>query len=325
MINSFLFAAGAVLPIVLLVLIGYLAKRLGLIPEGITKHLNRVVFRLLLPCNLFLNVYGMDGFGDVQPGYILYVLIAAPILLLLALPIILRLTRDPAQRGALSQAVFRSNYALVGIPLATEIAKQEGAVVATLLSAALIPLFNIMAVVCLTVFGGGRISPKKILLGILKNPLIQSIALGCLCLGVRAIFTELGIGFRLSQITPVFSVVEQLGKTATPIALLTLGAQFSFSAVPTLRRQILLGTLLRTVAVPTVALTVAYLIGGFNNAHFATFVAAFATPVAVSSVPMAQEMGADSRLAGQLVIFSTLVSGITIFIYSFILSLIGVF
>lgn len=325
MLNSFLFAAGAVLPIVLLTLIGYLAKCAGILPEGVTKHLNRLVFRILLPCNLFLNVYGMTGFSDVKLGYILFVLIAAPVLLALALPAILASTRDPARRGALSQAVFRSNYALVGIPLAEAIGGEEGAVLATLLSAALIPLFNVMAVICLSVFGGGKVSPKRIALGVLKNPLIISIAAGCLCLGVRAIFAEVGIGLRLSSITPIYSMLTQLGKTATPIALLTLGAQFSFSAVPALRQQIILGTLLRTVAVPTVALTVAYCMGCFEGAHFATFVAAFATPVAVSSVPMAQEMGADTRLAGQLVVFSTLVSGLTIFIYSFLLRLIGVF
>ena len=76
---------------------------------------------------------------------------------------------------------------------------------------------------------------------------------------------------------------------------------------------------------PAVALTVAYLMGCFSGAHFAAFVALFATPVAVSSVPMTQEMGGDTTLVGQLVVWTTLISGFTIFMFSFILKSVGIF
>ena len=324
--DALLFATGAVLPIVLLVALGYLLKQVGMIPETMPKQLNRLVFRVLLPCHLFLNIYRIDDLTSIEPGYILYVLGFTLVFLFLALPAVLATTKVPGERGALSQAIFRSNYALIGIPLATSLFGEEGAIVATLLSAFIIPLFNILAVITLTVFGdGGRVSIKRILLGIVKNPLILSIAIGCLVLGVRALLVRAGVAFRLSDITPVFSVAEQLSRCATPIALLSLGAQFSFSAIPTLKRQIVVGTLLRTLVLPILALGLAYLLGCFRGAHFAAFVAVFATPVAVSSVPMAQEMGADTRLAGQLVVFSTLVSGITIFLYSLVLRAIGIF
>lgn len=324
--DSFLFAVNAVLPIVLTVALGYLLKRAALIPEEITKHLNRIVFRVLLPCNLFLNVYGITDFGSIDLGYIFYVLAATLVFFLLALPIVLATTPVRGERGALLQAVFRSNYALIGIPLATSIFQEEGAMIATLLSAFAIPLFNILAVITLTVFGkGGKPKLGTILIGILKNPLIISIALGGVALGIRALFAAHAIPFRLSDITPVFDMIGMLSRCATPLALLTLGAQFSFSAVPALRRQILVGVMLRTVAVPLAGLGIAYLSGWFSGAHFAAFVAIFATPVAVSSVPMAQEMGADTRLAGQLVVFSTLVSGLTIFLFTFLLKMIGVF
>lgn len=324
--EAFVFAMGAVLPIVLLVALGYLLKQVGMIPEAMPKQLNRLVFRVLLPCNLFLNVYRIDDLSRIEAGYILYVLGFTLVFLLVAMPAVLATTRKREERGALSQAIFRSNYALIGIPLATSLFGEEGAIVATLLSAFIIPLFNILAVITLTVFGdGGRVSVKRILLGIVKNPLILSIALGCLVLGVRALFVRAGVAFRLTDISPVFSVAEQLSRCATPIALLSLGAQFSFSAIPTLKRQIIVGTLIRTLILPTLALGLAYLLGCFRGAHFAAFVAVFATPVAVSSVPMAQEMGADTRLAGQLVVFSTLASGVTIFLFSLILKAIGVF
>ena len=325
--SSFLFALKAVSPIVLAVALGYFLKRIGIIPEEITKHLNRLVFRVFLPCNLFLNVYSITDLGSISLLYVVYVLAATLVIFLLSIPVALLTTKEGARRGVLMQGAIRSNYALIGIPLATSLFGQEGAIVATVLSAFAIPFFNVLAVITLTVFGKDteRVSLLKIGKGILKNPLIISIACGFLVLGVRALLAHLGITFRLSDITPVYRVAEQLSACATPVALLSLGAQFSFSAVPALRREILVGVSVKTVAVPLLTLSVAYLIGGFTGAHFASFVAIFATPVAVASVPMAQEMGADSRLAGQLVIFSTLVSAVTIFLFSFALKAIGIF
>ena len=324
--DSFIFAVNAVSPIVLMVAIGYFIKRLGLLNDGVARAVNKLVFRLLLPCMLFLNVYSIEDIALVNFGYIFY---SAGISLLFFVLAVLSsglVTKEGGQRAVLIQGAFRSNYALIGIPLATSLFGDEGAIVATVLSAFIIPLFNVLAVVCLTVFGGkGKLDLKKVLLGIAKNPLIISILLGAVCLGIRALFVKFGINFRLSNITPVYSVISQLSKSATPIALLALGAEFEFSAVPALKKQIIFGTVVRTVLVPAFGIFIAYFMGCFNGAHFAAFVALFASPIAVSSVPMAQELGADSKLAGQLVVWTTLVSALTIFLFSFILKAIGVF
>ena len=315
------------MPIVITVLIGYVLKRIGLIKRDLARAMNKLVFRLLLPCMLFLNVYKIDDIGSFDFGYIIYAVGMTILLFLISIPFVLKLTKDNSKRGVIIQSVFRSNYALVGIPLATSLYGEAGSIVATLLSAFIIPIFNILAVVCLTVFGSGekKINVKKMLLEIVKNPLIDSIVLGCICLGIRAIFENFGIDFRLSDIKPVYSVLSQLSATATPIALLVLGADFEFSAVPTMKKEIIFGVVMRTAFIPTVALITAYLIGSFDGAHFAAFVAMFGTPVAVSSVPMAQEMGADTALAGQLVVWTTVISAFTIFIISFVLKYIGVF
>jgi predicted permease len=324
--NSFLFAINAVLPIILMVAIGYSAKRAGLINSAVAKAVNKIVFRLLLPCMLFLNVYKIDSVMSIDLGYVGFAVIATLLTFAVSIPLCLLVTKQNAQRGAILQATFRSNFALIGIPLATSLFGEEGGMIATLWSAFCIPLFNVLAVVSLTVFGNDqKINLRKMLLGILKNPLIQSIALGGICLLIRSAFETHDIAFRLTDLTPVYSVLEQFSRTATPIALLMLGAEFELSAVPSLKRQIAFGTAMRVLIVPAAALSVAYLIGGFRGAHFAAFVALFGSPVAVSSVPMAQEMGADSALAGQLVVWTTVTSTVTIFLFSFILKAIGVF
>lgn len=325
--QSFLFAVNAVLPIVLIVALGYLLKRLHFFGEGFSRTLNKLVFRVLLPSMLFLNVYKIESFSGIGFGYILFVSVATLSIFALAIPYALLVTKKREQRGVLWQGSFRSNYALVGIPLATSLYGEMGSMVASILSAVYVPLLNILAVVCLTVFGKaeGRINVKKILLGIVKNPLIESIALGGAVLALRALFVTWGVDFRLSDVKPIYSVLEQLSRTATPMALIALGAQFEFSAVSALKKQIVLGTLVRTVLVPAITLSIAYTMGCFNGAHFAAFVAVFATPISISSVPMVQEMGSDTQLAGQLVVWTTVASGISIFLISFVLKAVGVF
>lgn len=324
--DSFIFAVNAVLPIILMVVAGYVIKCFGIIDPSVAKSINKVVFRLLLPCMLFLNVYNIKDTSSISPNYIIFSVVASIIVFLATAAASKLITSDRASRGVLVQASFRSNYALVGIPLATSLFGDEGSMIATVLSAFSIPIFNVLAVICLTVFGDkGKPDVKKILLSIAKNPLILSILLGCVCLVIRGIFEKLNVEFRLENVTPVYSTLSQLSKASTPVALIALGAQFEFSAVSALKKQIIFGTIVRTVIVPTLAFTAAYLMGCFNGAHFAAFVALFATPVAVSSVPMTQEMGGDTTLAGQLVVWSTLISAFTIFLFSFILKFVGIF
>ena len=324
--ESFVFAANATLPIVIVVLIGYFIKRMGLFKPDAAKVVNNIVFRVLLPAMLFLNIYKIGALGSISLGYIWYVLIVTLLIFFIFLPIIVAVFKQKNQRGVILQSIYRSNYALIGIPLATALYGDEGAAVASLLAAFSIPVFNILGVICLCVFSDeGKPDFKKILINILKNPLIWGVMAGVGALGVRAVFVRYGIEFRLSEIVPVFSVLTYLSNAATPMALLALGAQFEFWAVAALKKQIAFGVVFRSVLIPSIALTAAYLMGIFNGAHFATFVAMFATPVAVSTVPMAQEMGADHALAGQLVVWTTTISAFVIFLASFILKALGVF
>ena len=326
--ESLIFAVNAVLPIVLTVAIGYLLKRIKFMDSVFAKAANRLVFRVFLPAMLFLNIYNMEDIAATDFRFAIYAALMLVAVFLIALPLVMAVTKEPKKRGVLLQASFRSNYALIGIPLAQSLFSDAGVAVATLLSAVFIPMFNILAVISLSVFGtNGRPSAKKILFDILKNPLIQSIALGLLALAVRSVLLKNGIAFRLSDITPLYTVLNYLSKLATPLALLVLGAQFEFSAVAELKKEIIFGTAMRTLVVPLLGIGVAFFAFRtiFGGAHFAAFVAAFATPVAVSSVPMAQEMGGDTTLAGQMVVWSTLVSVVSVFFASFLLKSAGVF
>jgi len=328
--ESFMFAVNAVLPIILMVALGYTLKKTGFVNESFAKMANRIVFRVLLPAMLFLNIYKIEDMGSIDLFYIFYVMAALLIIFLVALPLCLLLTKKAERRGVLLQAAYRSNYALIGLPLAQSLYGEEGVMIATLLSAVIIPILNILAVISLSLFreDHGKVSVKKILLEIVKNPLILGVVAGLAVLGIRALFTQWGISFRLSSVTPLYTVLGYLSSTATPLSLLVLGAQFEFSAVAALKREIIAGVLLRTVIVPAIGLGIAYFFffpSHFYGAHFAAFVAMFATPVAVSSVPMAQEMNSDAILAGQLVVWTTIASAFSVFLAALLLKSGGVF
>ena len=327
--ESLIFAINAVSPIIITVAIGYVLKKLGIVDGKFAKTANKLVFHLFLPCMLFLNVYKINAIADIELGYVAYVAAILLVIFALSLPVVMLVTKKAERRGALWQAGFRSNYALIGIPLAQSLFGEQGAMIATILSAFVVPALNILAVISLSVFkkDAKKMGVGGILLGIVKNPLIQSIALGLAVLCIRAAFVEFDISFRLSDITPVYTVLDYMSRVATPVALICLGAQFEFSAVSELKREIIFGTLMRTVIVPVIGIGTAYLFfrGAFGGAHFAAFIAVFATPVSVSSVPMTQEMDGDVILAGQLVVWSTLASAFSVFLISFLLKLGGVF
>ena len=332
MTDAFLFAAEAVLPIVLLIVLGYVLKRRGMLNKPFLDVGNKLTFRVLLPVMLFCNVYKIDRLSDVNVAFVLYGIGAVIILFLAAIAVCCAFTKDNAKRGSLIQSVFRSNYAIIGIPLAASLFGDKGAAAAGVMSAFCVPTFNILGVITLVIFNGNeekqKADIKKILLGVVKNPLIIGTVTGLAVLGIREIFVKTGISFRLSDVTVLFKTLENIKSICTPLALIVLGGKFEFSAVSRLRREIIFGTLVRTVAVPVIGLGTALLLKNtmsLSGEHFATYMGVFATPVAVASAIMAKEMGADDELAGQLVVWTSLVSTVTIFIYVTVLRIIGIF
>ena len=328
-LDSLFFAVNAVTPIVLMVVIGYILRKIGFVDEKFAKQANKLVFRIFLPIMLFSNVCKVDSFADFDYGYMIYTALATVTVFLLAFPVALTVTKRSERRGVMLQAAFRSNYALIGIPLAGALFGAQGELVASILSLVSVPLINILAVISLTLFNkeGKKPTVGSVLIGIIKNPLIEAILLGIIAVILREWLAGAEITFDIREVEPVWKTMSYLSGLATPLALIALGAQFEFSALPGMKKEIITGVLVRCVIVPAVALSIAYFLFGdvFSGAAFAALVAMFATPNAVSTVPMTQEMGGDAALAGQLVVFTTLLSTATIFTSAFVFRILGVF
>ena len=174
---------------------------------------------------MFLNIYKIDDVGDVDPTYMIYVAIVTTVVFLVSLPLSKLITSVPDRRGVISQVMYRSNYALIGLPLVELICGSDGLSEAALLSVVSVSLFNAFAVISLSLFGEEKkhINFKKILIDIIKNPLIIAIVAGLVCLLIRKLLGACDISFRLSQITPIFRAITYIANSATPVALLCLG------------------------------------------------------------------------------------------------------
>ena len=302
--QNFLISFEVVFPIFIMMALGFFLRRIKLFNDVTVKQMNAAVFRVFLPVMLFKNVY-KSSISEVFNGRLLaFALIAAVACVAFAFLIVPLLTKENPKRGALIQGIFRSNFAIFGLPVAVTLCGETSAAVAAILIATVIPLYNVLAVVTLEVFGSKRGGFGKTVKGIAKNPLIIASLLG--------LVANL-IGLKL----PAFmeTAVSNVGSIATPLSLVMLGASIHFSTVKRNAPLLTVGLLAKLVLIPGVCLSLAAFAFGFRGAELAVLIALFASPTAVSSFPMAVEMGSDEELAGQLVMFSTALSVLTVFFW----------
>lgn len=319
-------AVNAIVPILLLIVLGYILKRIGFLNDNFLSTGNKLVFNVCLPAMLFVNIYDIAGFASIQWDVVIYSVLAVCLLFALSFIPALTSTKDPLRRGVVMQCVYRSNYAIIGIPLATALGGAQAAGVTAVISAFSIPVFNIFAVLSLTMFmrdaGGKKPDFRSVLLNIVKNPLIIGVVLGLICLGIRQAQLELWgeVVFSLKQETKfLYTTLNNLKGVTTPLALIILGGQFTFSAVKGMFREIVTGTVWRTVLAPLIGIGLAVILSKYTNllhcgySEYPALVALFGSPVAVSSAVMASGMKNDGQLAAQLVVWTSFISIFTIF------------
>ncbi len=326
LLHIFMTALNAVVPIILLIGLGYILRQKHFLTDGFLQVGNKLVFKLMLPTMLFINTYSIPSLADIRWDITVYASLAVILIFLLSLLTVIRTTAIPQRRGVILQCCFRSNFVIIGLPLAASLGGSDAEAVAAVLSAVTVPLFNILAVIALSVFVERKESlaqtAKSVLRGILTNPLIIAVAIGLSCLVLRWV-QKLAFGqvvFRLdTQTAFLFAALSTLKSGTTPVALMVLGGLFTFSAVRELKKEILAGTLWRIVLSPILGIGGAVVLTHLGILHctgadYPALIALFGSPVAVSSAIMAKGMGGDEQLATQLVVWTTLFSAITVFL-----------
>ena len=290
---------------------GWFCRRVGLLNESLVTGVNQLVFRVFLPVNLCLSV--MKTPYDMEISGAAFVLVGGGVLLqfLLLFFIVPRLEKDRKKTGVMIQAMGRANYAFFGIPLVALLFPGQDTSLAALLVTVTVPVYNVMSVIALCVWGGGKADYKDILLKIVKNPLIVS--------------SLLGLALWLAHVSlPAFleSTLQDLSKVATPLALFTLGGAIQFASAKAHMKQLMIVVPWKLIISPVIFMGACILLGLRGVALACAFIA-FGAPTAVSSYPMAQQMGGDGELAAECVAITSALCIFTTFLFVFFLKSAG--
>lgn len=309
--DSIILSLEAVAPIFILMLVGYFIKSIKIADKSQFDAMNRLVFKLFLPALLFYNIYKTDNVDFIDPRYIIFTVLGILSVFFIGIPVAMICTKDNSRRGVMLQGFFRSNFAILGIPLVGYICNGEGGGLTSLMVAAVVPLFNVLAVISLEIFRGNTIDFWKILKGILKNPLI----IGCV-VGIIFLIT----GIKLPQFAE--NAIEDISSVASPLAIVVLGASFTFSGLRGYVKDSLIVVLIKLVISPLVILAIAAKLG-YTGESLACLLVVFGSPVAVSSFAMSQQMGGDEKLSAQVIVISSVLCIFTLFVWIFTFTFLG--
>ena len=317
LMTNFLFALNATVPVFLIIVLGYFLQRVHFLNDAFNKTANEYVFRCALPISLFRSIASMDFYSEFDPVFCLFCFTATTVMFLGIWAGAWFFTKDKGQVGAFAQASARSSAAVLGIALATNIYGNAGMVPMMIMSA--VPFFNVYSVLILSfspqVDERGQLLPairgtgavKKACINVLKNPLI---------LGILA-----GLPFALLKIkVPAMldSALSSLGATATPIALLVVGASFSGSEAMERWKGAFVSSVIKLFLLPAIFLPLAAAMG-FRRSQMIAILIMAGSPTTVACFVMAKNMHGDSVLTSNAVLLSTLLSALSITFWLFLM------
>lgn len=309
--NHLLMSFQVVFPLFFYMLIGYGIRKIHLLSEGVMKELNQLVFRVILPVNLFMQIYRSDLTHSLNPRLTAYVLAAIFIIYISLYLCIPRVVRERKDAVVMIQGIYRSNFVLFGFVLAANLCEGQDIGVVAALAALVVPIYNVLAVVTFETMLGGQVKPGHILLGIMKNPLVIG--------GVSGIIFAF---FSIPMPELIKDSLVEFGDLATPIALICLGGMLSFESVKQHRKLLSAAVIGRLVVIPVLTIGVGVLLG-YRHVELVALLALFASPTAISSSPMAYAMGANGKLAGEIVVITSVASIFTLFVLIYALKLLG--
>lgn len=314
MLDNLIYSLNTIFPIILIVVLGVALKKFGKLTDAFCEVADWLVFKIGLPVMLFNEVSTCSLAEDYDAEMVLYLVISVTAAFVIGSLLVALLMKDKTKRGAFIQGMCRSNFAILGVPLAVNMFGETGGAAIAIATPFVILMFNAYSVVILSIFSRSdrhKLDGKAVL-GILKNvvtnPLIISVVLG--------------LPFMLSDsISLPIAASKTLGYLAglaTPLALLSLGANFKTESLKGRVGYALLASVGKTVILPAVAVTAAALVG-LRGPSLGVVLICFGSPTAVSSYIMAKKMENDHELAAQILLISTVMCALTIFLGIFVL------
>ena len=300
--ENLIFSLNATIPIFLMMLLGMLFRKLGWMDEVFAAKMNKFVFLVPLPVLLFEQLATVD-FSEVWDiKFIIFCFVVTAISITISTLISL-LWKDRSVKGEFIQATYRSSAALLGIAFIQNIYGTAG--MAPLMIIGSVPLYNIMAVVVLSVFKPGNNSfdkalVKKTLKGIATNPII---------IGIVAGFVWSALKLPMPSI--LHKTVSSIGATATPMGLMSMGATFEMKKATSKMKPTLVAVFMKLIGFCAIFLPVAAMLG-FRNEQLIAILVMLGSATTVSSFVMARNMGHEGTLSSGVIMMTTLMSAFTL-------------
>lgn len=300
--ENLIFSLNATIPIFLMMLLGMLFRKLGWMDEVFAAKMNKFVFLVPLPVLLFEQLATVD-FSEVWDiKFILFCFVVTAISITISTLISL-LWKDRSIKGEFIQATYRSSAALLGIAFIQNIYGTAG--MAPLMIIGSVPLYNVMAVVVLSLFKPGNNSfdkalVKKTLKGIVTNPII---------IGIVAGFVWSALKLPMPLI--LHKTVSSIGATATPMGLMSMGATFEMKKATSKMKPTLVAVFMKLVGFCAIFLPVAAMLG-FRNEQLIAILVMLGSATTVSCFVMARNMGHEGTLSSGVIMMTTLLSAFTL-------------
>ena len=311
--DNLVFSLNATVPIFLMMILGLFFNKIGWMDEEFANKMNKFVFRIPLPVLLFGDLAVVDIKEAWDTKFVIFCFIITLISITIAIGISC-LLKDRSIQGEFIQGAYRSSAALLGIAFIQNIYGNSGQ--APLMIIGSVPLYNVMAVITLSLFapGGGKLDTAKLirtLKGIATNPIILGILTGM-------VWSLL----HLPMPTILNTAVDNLGKTATPLGLMAMGGALKFGKAFARPKPLIACSFLKLVGYEAVFLPLAVLLG-FSHDMLVAIIIMLGSATTVSCYIMAKNMDYDGDFTSGVVMTTTLLSSFTMTIWLYICKSLG--
>ena len=311
--SNLIYSINATLPIFLLIILGKVLKTAKIINDEFTKTADRYVFRIALPALLFSDLTENNVGSAFDGKYVLccFSVTIFPIAVLWGLTE--KFMKNEEQKGAFIQGSYRSSAAILGLAFINNMYDSVG--MAPLMIIGCVPLYNIFAVIILTLKGdngGKKPNMKETFINVMKNPILLSIL-------IALPFALLNLHF------PSFvnKAIGSVANTATPLALISIGASFEGKKALKKMKPTLLASFIKLILLAGLFLPLAVFFG-YRNQELMALLVMLGSPTTVSSYIMAKNTGNDGILTSSIIVLTTLLSSLTLTLWIFVLKSFGV-
>ncbi len=311
--SNLIYSINATLPIFLLIILGKVLKTAKIINDEFTKTADRYVFRIALPALLFSDLTENNVGSAFDGKYVLFCFSVTIFSIAVLWGLTEKFMKNEEQKGAFIQGSYRSSAAILGLAFINNMYDSVG--MAPLMIIGCVPLYNIFAVIILTLKGdngGKKPNMKETFINVMKNPILLSIL-------IALPFALLNLHF------PSFvnKAIGSVANTATPLALISIGASFEGKKALKKMKPTLLASFIKLILLAGLFLPLAVFFG-YRNQELMALLVMLSSPTTVSSYIMAKNTGNDGILTSSIIVLTTLLSSLTLTLWIFVLKSFGV-